>query len=107
MKKLSCILLILLSASFVFGQITFDVQNFSEDYYGKVYLENPEEVFTKGWVAIYQKKTNKQLVKVNAEELIGDTEEGKMSEFSGDLSSKKGSLKSLSGENLTNITFNK
>lgn len=78
MKNFVFLILILIVAGNVFGQKTFDVQDFSEDYYGKVYLEQPAEVFSKGWVAIYQKKTNKQLIKINSEELIGDTEEGKI-----------------------------
>lgn len=78
MKNLVCLSMILAMTSIVGAQKTFEVQDFSEDYYGKVFLENPTEVFSKGWVAIYQKKTNKQLIKVDAEELIGDTEEGKI-----------------------------
>ncbi len=78
MRYVACLILIFISTTVIVGQKTFEVQDFSEDYYGKVYLENPEEVFSKGWVAIYQKKTNKQLIKVDAEELVGDTEEGKI-----------------------------
>ena len=78
MKTFGFLILILIVAGTVFGQKTFDVHDFSEDYYGKVYLEQPAEVFSKGWVAIYQKKTDKQLIKVNAEELVGDTEDGKI-----------------------------
>ena len=78
MKNFVFLILILVFAVNGFGQKTFDVQNFSEDYYGKVYLEQPAEVFSKGWVAIYQKKTNKRLIKVDAEELVGETEEGKI-----------------------------
>lgn len=78
MKNFGFLILILIFAANVFAQRTFDVQDFSEDYYGKVYLEQPAEVFTKGWVAIYQKKTNKQLIKVEAEELVGDTQDGKI-----------------------------
>lgn len=78
MKNYLFLILILIVAGNVFGQKTFDVQDFSEDYYGKVHLEQPTEVFSKGWVAIYQKNTNKQLIKINAEELIGETEDGKI-----------------------------
>lgn len=78
MKNIVFLILILIITGTVFGQKTFDVQDFSEDYYGKVYLEQPAEVFSKGWVAIYQKKTNKQLIKINSEELVGDTEDGKI-----------------------------
>ena len=29
-------------------------------------------------MAIYQKKTNRQLIKINSDELVGDTEDGKI-----------------------------
>jgi hypothetical protein len=70
--------LVLAAAAVVCGQKTFEVQDFSKDYYGKVFIENPSEVFSKGWVAIYQKKTNRQLIKVLSESLVSDTYEGKM-----------------------------
>jgi hypothetical protein len=75
MKYFACLFLFLISGVLVFGQKTFEVQDFSPDYYGKVYLEKPEEVFSKGWVAIYRKKTNKQLIKINSDALTGDAEE--------------------------------
>lgn len=78
MKNFVCLFLILTAAGIAFGQKTFEVQDFSPDYYGKVYLEKPSEVFSKGWVAIYEKKTNRQLIKIESEELISDTEDGKI-----------------------------
>ncbi len=79
MKNFVCLFLILAAVGIAFGQKTFEVQDFSKDYYGKVYLENPSEVFSQGWVAIYDKKTNKQLIKVESEELISETaEDGKI-----------------------------
>lgn len=78
MKIFVCLFLILAAVGIVFGQKTFEVQDFSKDYYGKVYLEEPSEVFSKGWVAIYEKKTNKQLIKVNSEELISERVDGKV-----------------------------
>lgn len=70
---LTTILLLTLQVSF--GQNTFDVQDFSKDYYGKLYLDNPTEVFSKGWTAIYQKKTNKLLLKVESDKLVSDFDE--------------------------------
>lgn len=70
-------MLILISTGFVFGQKTLDVKDFSADYYGKIYIVDPSEVFSKGWVAIYEKKTNKELIKVNSDELAIETEDGK------------------------------
>jgi len=78
MRNLFLLFLILVSAGAVFGQKTFEVQDFSDDFYGKVYLEDPSEVFSKGWVAIYEKKTNRQLIKVDSEELSHDTDEDKI-----------------------------
>ena len=72
------LLIILVSTDAISGQKTFEVQDFSNDFYGKVYLESPSEVFSKGWVAIYEKKTNRQLIKVDSEELISDTDEEKV-----------------------------
>jgi hypothetical protein len=77
MKNLFCVLLIVFAAGAIFGQKTLDVQDFSPDYYGKIYIAEPSEVFSKGWVAIYQKKTNKQLIKVDSDELAIETEDGK------------------------------
>jgi hypothetical protein len=78
MKNFVCLLLILTASGIAFGQKTFEVQDFSPDYYGKVHLENPTEVFSKGWIAIYEKKTNRQLIKVESEELVSETEDGKI-----------------------------
>lgn len=78
MKKLTWLLLILVSSAVCYAQEIYDVQDFSEGYYGKVYLENPSEVFSKGWVAIYDKKTNVQLIKVVSEELVSHNADGKI-----------------------------
>ncbi len=75
MKHAFVILLILISSAFVIGQKTFEVQDFSKDLYGKVHIEQPTEVFSPGWVAIYEKKTNRQLIKVTSEELVSNTDE--------------------------------
>ncbi len=59
----------LLITTFCFGQTVFKVDHFSKDYYGKIFISDTSEVFSKGWVAIYNAQTNKQLIKVDAEEL--------------------------------------
>ena len=79
MKTFVFLILIFITTGIAFGQNTFEVQNFSEEYYGKVYLENPSEVFSKGSVAVYQKKSNKLLIKIQSDELTTDIEEGKVS----------------------------
>lgn len=81
MKKL---LFILSACIFIHGNVLaqqlFKTQDFSDKYYAKVYLESPDEVFSAGWVAIYDKATHKELVKVESEELAaGFTESGDVS----------------------------
>ena len=76
MKALATILLTFLVAR-VFAQSVFTVDNFSKDYYGKIQINDTSEVFSKGWIAIYDQKTNKQLIKVDADELALDLHSGK------------------------------
>lgn len=78
MKNFVYLCIVFTTAINVFGQKIFNVQDFSNDYYGKVYIENPTEVFSKGWVEIYQKGSNKKLIKVISDELVSDTENGKI-----------------------------
>jgi hypothetical protein len=52
-----------------FSQIVFIVDNFSPKYYGKISIDDTAEVFSKGSIAIYEKKTNKQIIQVPSEEL--------------------------------------
>lgn len=78
MKNFVCFFIVLMASINIFGQKIFDVQDFSKDYYGKVYIESPTEVFSKGWVEIYQKSNNKKLIKVSSDELVGETEDGKI-----------------------------
>jgi hypothetical protein len=59
------------------AQTVFTVNNFSPDYYGKISIRDTAEVFNKGWIAIYDQKTNKQLIKVEAEELALSLHDGK------------------------------
>ena len=76
MKALATILFTFLVAR-VFAQSVFTVDNFSKDYYGKIQINDTSEVFSKGWIAIYDQKTNKQLIKVDADELALDLHSGK------------------------------
>ena len=68
MRNLSALILLLLSAN-CFAQQVFRVDNISNEYYGKISIELPAEVFSPGWVAIYEKKSNKEVLKVVSEEL--------------------------------------
>ena len=78
MKNTILLPILILKLGIASAQTTFTVSNFSKNYYGKIYIADTAEVFSKGWVAIFDKKTNKQLIKVNAEELTFDLHEGKM-----------------------------
>ncbi len=56
----------------------YTIEDFSDEYYGKMKVENPEKVFSKGWVAIYDKKSNKEIIKVNSDELAFTLHDGKI-----------------------------
>lgn len=68
MKNLISLFLILVASS-AFGQKTFRVDGFSEQFFGKVHFDKSSDVFSPGWVGVFNKKTNQQLIKVEAEEL--------------------------------------
>ena len=55
----------------------FTVNNFSKSYYGKINIDDTSQVFSPGWVAIYDSRTNKELIKVASEELALSLHEGK------------------------------
>ncbi|MCH5715348.1 XAC2610-related protein [Niabella hibiscisoli] len=75
--KIIATLAALLISTFCWSQTVFKVDHFSKDYYGKIFISDTSEVFSKGWVAIYNTKTNKQLIKVAAEELALSLHDGK------------------------------
>ncbi|HLR38106.1 MAG TPA: hypothetical protein VK084_08675, partial [Chitinophagaceae bacterium] len=50
----------------------FKVQGFSDRYEAKVYLKDPQAVFSAGWVAVYDKKSGKELLKIASEDLPAD-----------------------------------
>jgi hypothetical protein len=59
-------------------QVTFTVDGFSDRYFGKLFISDTAEVFSKGWVAVYDRKTKAQLIKVSADELTFELHEGKV-----------------------------
>lgn len=61
-----------------FCQTTFVVDNFSKDYFGKIYIADTLDVFSRGWVAIFDKKSNQQLIKIHSEELTFMLHEGEV-----------------------------
>lgn len=77
MKRIIIFLFFILSKT-AFCQTTFVVDNFSKDYFGKVFIADTTEVFSKGWVAIFDKKSNKQLIKINSDELTFRLHKGKV-----------------------------
>lgn len=77
-KQILILLFIFITSNLTFAQTVFTVDNFSKDYYGKVEISDTTEVFSKGWVAIYNRKTNKQIIKVVSEELAFSLHDGKV-----------------------------
>lgn len=77
MTRIAFILIFLLSKS-AFCQKTFVVDNFSKDYFGKLYIADTTEVFSKGWIAVFDKKTKKQLIKIISDELTFTLHKGKV-----------------------------
>ncbi|WP_110309056.1 XAC2610-related protein [Dysgonomonas alginatilytica] len=53
----------------MFSQVTFVTDSFSDHYYGKVYVADTTEILSPGWIAIYKKGTDKELIRVEAEDL--------------------------------------
>jgi hypothetical protein len=74
--KLFAATIFLAMTRLVHGQTEFTVDNFSPDYYGKISISDTSEVFSKGWIAIYQKKTNRQVIKVVSDELALSLHDG-------------------------------
>ena len=76
MKTVSTIVFLVLT-NLTFAQTVFTMDGFSKDYYGKVEISDTSEVFSKGWIAIYDRKTDKQIIKVVSDELAISLHDGK------------------------------
>ena len=76
MKAITFILLTV--TQLIFAQTIFTVENFSKNYYGQVQINDTTQIFSKGWVAIFDKRTKKQLIKVNSEKLTFELHKGKV-----------------------------
>jgi hypothetical protein len=72
------ILALLAVAGSLSAQTTFIVDNFSDKYFGKVFVPDTAEVTSAGWVAIFDKKTKRRLIKIEADELSLNLHNGKM-----------------------------
>lgn len=66
------------SANTIEQQNEYTVDEFSEDYYGIVHIESEEDFYKKGWIAIYDKRTNKERIKVLSDKISLDLHEGKI-----------------------------
>lgn len=64
--------------SLIKSEPIYTIDNFSDNYYGKVQAENEELVFRKGWIAIYDKKNDEELIKLYSNELAFDLHDGKV-----------------------------
>ena len=74
MKTLATFILLCITAT-AFGQQDFTVDGFSPDYYGKVHFEDIQTADTNfisgsGRIRIYDKKSNKKLIEVEADDLF-------------------------------------
>lgn len=69
MRKISFLLLLCCLIRYTAMATVFTVRNFSKDYYGKINIDDTSQVFSPGWIAIYDQKTNKELIRVTSEEL--------------------------------------
>ncbi len=56
----------------------YRVDGFSNDYYGIVHIETGEGFYKKGWIAIYDKKSNEELIKVPSDEIYFDLHDGRI-----------------------------
>lgn len=70
---IACLALLSLFSS---AQVTFKVDDFSKDYYGKVFIGDTSETFSKGWVVILDRKTNNEIIKVRSTELAYELHAG-------------------------------
>lgn len=71
-------IILLLKINVLYGQATFSVDDFSKDFSGKIFIADTSKVFSKGWVAILDKKTKKELIKVSSDELTCELHDGKL-----------------------------
>ena len=69
MKKLLFLLLAALLPIHGFTQVTFVIDNFSDKYYGKLYIADTLDVYNSGWIAVYGIEDDKELIKVEADNL--------------------------------------
>ncbi|WP_314314185.1 XAC2610-related protein [Hoylesella marshii] len=76
--KIFILMLLLQVPMLASAQVIFTVDGFSDEYYGKVYIADTSEVFSPGWIAIYEQETGKELICEEAEELTYELHDGKL-----------------------------
>ena len=73
MKKILLLATLTFSLHFCANaQQTYAVEDFSDKYYAKLYVYQNDSDDYEGWVAVYNKETNKQLAKVEIDRLYFD-----------------------------------
>ena len=60
------------------AQVTFPVRGFSDKYRGEVFIADTSEVFSPGWVAIYNQRTGEELIKEESDELTFNLHDGNL-----------------------------
>lgn len=60
------------------AQKTYVVDDFSKEFFGKVHVNDTCSVYCQGWVAIYCKKTGREMIRVNGDAIAFDLHEGKI-----------------------------
>lgn len=71
------LLLLVASPRRALAQQEYAVEDFSPTYAGKIYIADTAAVFSPGWVAIFSKQTQQQVLKVESEELALERHGGK------------------------------
>lgn len=76
--RVAAIFLFILWKQLAVAQAVFMVDGFAKEYYGKMEISDTTEVFSKGWIAIYDKKTDQRIIKVVSDELTFPLHNGKV-----------------------------
>lgn len=76
--RVATIFIFILWKQLAVAQAIFTVDGFAKEYYGKIEISDTTAVFSKGWVAIYDKKTDQQIIKVVSEALTLTLHNGKV-----------------------------
>lgn len=78
LRLLASFLILLFLTHSAAAQKNYQVDDFSPAYFGKIHVDDTTQVFSPGWVAIYSRKTGKEILKVESEELALELHEGKV-----------------------------